>query len=52
MVGTDVLKYSFEVVALYLSVSISCYFILPLQEIYKVNVVLFTPLHLFDYFSY
>ncbi len=49
---STVLKYSFEVLVLYLSVSIFCYFILLLNQTSEANIVLFTPLHLFDNFSY
>ncbi len=41
-----VLKYNFEVLVLYLSISILCYFILHLEA----NVELLTSLHLFDNF--
>ncbi len=36
----------------YLSISIFCYFILLLHYISEANIVLFTPLQLFDNFSY
>ena len=50
--SSTVLKYNFEVLVLYLSISMWCYFILPLHYISEENIVLSTPLHLFDSFSY
>ncbi len=47
-----VLKYNFEVLVLYLSISLFCYFILLLKYMSEVNSVLFTPIHLFDSFCY
>ncbi len=44
----QVLKYNFEVLVLYLRVFIFCYFILVLLYITVGNVVLFTPLHVFN----
>lgn len=49
--SSTVLQYSFEVVILYMSIFIFCYFLLPLR-ILKANVVLYTPLYLSDNFSY
>ena len=46
-----VFKYKFEVPLLYSSISIFCYFILPLNYILEANFVVFTPQHLFDNFS-
>ena len=50
--SSTVLKYNFELLVLYLSISVWCYFILPLHYISEGNIVLSTPLHLFDSFSY
>ncbi len=50
--SSTALKYNFEVFVLYLSISLFCYFILLLNYISEANIVLFTPLHLFDNFSY
>ncbi len=47
-----VLKYNFEVLVLHLIISIFCYFILLLHFISEGNIVLFTPLLLFDSYSY
>lgn len=46
------LKYNFEVLLPYLSIFSICYFILLLHCILEANSVLFSPLHLFDSFSY
>ncbi len=42
------LKYKFEVLVLYLSISILCHFLFLLQYTLEANIVLFTALHLFD----
>uniref|UniRef100_A0A3B4T3M2 TNFR-Cys domain-containing protein n=1 Tax=Seriola dumerili TaxID=41447 RepID=A0A3B4T3M2_SERDU len=45
-------QYNFEVLVLNLSIYILCYFLLQLHYISDGNIVLSTPLHLFDSFSY
>ncbi len=47
-----VLKYKFEVLVLYWSISILCYVILLLHYSSEGNIVLFTTLHLSDSLSY
>ncbi len=46
--SSAVLNYSFEVLVLYLSISLFCYFILLLHYISEENIVHFTPLHSLD----
>uniref|UniRef100_A0A3B4YX93 TNFR-Cys domain-containing protein n=1 Tax=Seriola lalandi dorsalis TaxID=1841481 RepID=A0A3B4YX93_SERLL len=48
----SVYQYNFEVLVLNLSIYILCYFLLQLHYISDGNIVLSTPLHLFDSFSY
>lgn len=46
------LKYNFEVVRLYLCISIFCYFTLPLLDTIGGKYCVFTSLHSFDNFDY
>ncbi len=52
---STVLRYNFEVLVLYLCISLFCYFthtFILLCCISEADIVLYTPLHLFDNFSY
>lgn len=49
---STVLMHSFEVLVLFLSISVLWYSMLLLNHISEGNIVLPTPLHLFDSFSY
>lgn len=46
------LSTSFQVLALHLNISILCYFLLSFYHISEANILLFTPLHLFDIQGY
>lgn len=45
-------KYKYEILVLYLSLLISCYFLLLHHYISVASILLFTHLHLSDSFSY
>lgn len=48
----SVITYHFEAKVLCLSISIFHYFILPLNYSLEANIILFTPLHVFNTFRY